>query len=216
MALIQLQGAAAGIACGSHLGGLLGGIGLALLLRQQDEARAEQHLHRGRRYADAASWYAAQGELIEYVRRRPENEEGHLELARTYRLTGQHALADRHYRTACHLVAAAKRFDRVEEIWVEARRGSVLFVLGAPQQMQLASMLERCFKSDAARHAYLDLVQHHPQTAEAPRALYRAGRLLRREPGEAVAVLERLVETYPIAAEAALARMELAQLERVA
>lgn len=219
MALIQLQGAAAGIACGSHLGGLIGGIGLAVLLHLQDEARAEQYLHHGRRYFDQASWYAAQGEFIEYVRRRPQNEEGHLLLARTYRLTGRHPLADQHYRTACHLLAAGKRFERVEEIWLEAERGSPGFALDAGTQMQLAQLLERCFKADAARRAYLALVQHHPQAAEAPLALYRAASLLQRDPAQAWqsnAVLTRLVEDYPFSAEAGLARSELARLERAA
>ena len=153
MVLMQLQGASAGVACGSHVGGLLGGIGLGLLFRLRQKARAEQHLQRGRRYLDQAQWYAAQGELIEYVRCQPEDEEGHLELARTYRLTGRHPQADHHYRQSCHRMARAKRLDRVEATYCEAERGSPTFALGAPQQLQLAQLLERCLKHEAAERA---------------------------------------------------------------
>lgn len=219
LALVQGEGAGAGVACGSHLGGLLGGVGLGLLLDLRAAAQAERHLQHGRRYLDRALWYPAQGEFIEYVRRQPQDEQGHLELARTYRLTGRHAHADQHYRTACHLLAAAKRLDQVEEVYLEAEKGSPSFTLGAPQQLQLAQVLERSYKHEPAERAYLRYAHHYAEAPAAPLALYRAARLAAQDPATAwqsESLFARLVEHYPLAAEAGLARTELHHLASAA
>lgn len=219
LALVQLGGAAAGVAVGSHLGGLAVGIGLGALLNLRTAAQAEQHLHRGRRYLDRAAWFAAQGEFIEYVRRQPQDEEGHLELARTYRLTGRHLQADQHYRHACHLLAGCKRFDRVEEVYMEAEKGSPTFTLAAAAQLQFAQLLERCYKQKAAATAYARFANRHPEEASAPLALYRAARLSVQHPElawQAQPLFVRLVEHYPFSAEAGLARAELHQFESAA
>jgi membrane associated rhomboid family serine protease len=146
MLLLQREGVAGGIACGSHLGGLLGGVGLGLLLGLPAQARAEQHLHRGRGYLNQAQWYAAQGEFIEYVRRQPIDDIGHLELARTYRLTGRHPQADQHYRSACELAGQRKRWDQIEAMYVEAEKGNGHFCLAPGQQLQLARLRERALQ----------------------------------------------------------------------
>lgn len=219
LALVQLGGAAAGVAVGSHLGGLAAGMGLGTLLHLRRAAAAEQNLHRGRRYLDRAAWFAAQGEFIEYVRRQPQDEEGHLELARTYRLTGRQILADQHYRQACHLLAAAKRFDRVEEVYVEAEKGSPTFTLAAAPQLQLAQLLERSLKRSQAATAYARFANRHPEDASASLALYRAARLSAQLPDlawQAPTLFVRLVEHYPYSAEAGLARTELRQFEAAA
>jgi hypothetical protein len=215
IALLQREGAGAGLAVGSHLGGLVAGVAIALGLGLHVQSCTERHLHRGRRYLDQAHWYAAQGEFIEYVRRQPNDEQGHLELARTYRLTGRHANADHHYRTACRIVAATKRFDRVEEIYAEAERGNSRFTLEPQRQLQLAQILERCMKHQPAARAYARFADSVPNAPEAPLALYRAARLEsrdRRGDERSAALLRRLVEVYPDASEAAIARDDLRQL----
>jgi tetratricopeptide (TPR) repeat protein len=212
--LLQREGAAAGVACGSHLGGLLAGVGLAIVHRAPLAARAEAHLQRGRSYLDTAAWYAAQGEFIDYVRMQPDDVEGHLELARTYRLTGRHALADEHYRRACQYHATAKRFDRVEETAREAERGNPRFVLDAPLQLQLAQALERSLKRDHAARAYQCYAEVYADAAMAPLCLYRAARLAGTDKAaraRAELLLERLVRQYPMAPEAGLASVELSR-----
>ena len=212
LALMQMQGAGAGVAVGSHLGGLAAGVAFGLLWGLRRAARSEVLLQRGRRYLDRALWYPAQGEFIEYVRRMPHDSDGHLELARTYRLTGRNGLADDHYRAACNLLAAAGRLDRVEEVYVEAEKGSPMFALAPARQLQLAQAQERSMRTAAAEQSYLRYAHHHAQTQAAPLALYRAARLSAQRPGHAChaqTLYQRLVDDYPLTAEAGLARNEL-------
>jgi membrane associated rhomboid family serine protease len=212
LALIQLQGAGAGVAVGSHLGGLAAGVALGLLAGERRAARCEALLQRGRRYLDRALWYPAQGEFIEYVRRMPHDPEGHLELARTYRLTGRNGLADDHYRAACNALAAAGDLDRVETVYVEAEKGSPMFALVPARQLQLAQAQERCLRLAAAEQTYIRYAHHHALTHAAPLALYRAARLAAKRPGHAChaqTLYQRLVDDYPLSAEAGLARNEL-------
>ena len=213
MTMLQREGVGLGVACGSHFGGLLAGVGLAMAGGARRAACAEAHLQRGRAYLDRAAWYAAQGEFIDYVRLRPQDEAGHMELARTYRLTGRHALADQHYRRACRLHAAAKQLDRVEETALEAERGNPRFVLDPSCQLQLAQALERSLKREPAARAYQRFAEVYGEAAKAPLALYRAARLAGNdEAGRVRAELlyERILEHYPLAAEAGSARIALA------
>lgn len=214
LVLLQREGAGLGVACGSHLGGLVAGLGIAMAGGAQRAGRAEAHLQRGLRYLDQAAWYAAQGEFIDYVRLQPDDAAGHLELARTYRLTGRHALADQHYRQACRHHAAAKQLDRVEEIAREAERGNPRFLLDPPGQLQLAQALERSLKREHAARAFQCFAEAYPTAAQAPLALFRAARLAgadRAGRARAALLYERLMEHYPMAPEAGLARAALAE-----
>jgi tetratricopeptide (TPR) repeat protein len=214
-ALLQREGVGAGVACGSHLGGLVAGACIAFALRLHVDGAVELRFHRGRRYLDQALWYPAQGEFIEYVRRQPTDVQGHLELARTYRLTGRQPQADHHYRTACRLAAQAKRLDQVEEFYIEAEKGNSHFALEPPLQLQLAQVLEKSLKAEAAARAWGRFADSAPRAAQAPLALYRAARLAAQTGGEqhAIRLLQRLSETYPEAPESALAEDDLRQLD---
>jgi membrane associated rhomboid family serine protease len=205
--LTQTQGAAVQVAAGSHLGGLAAGVGFALTLGLRRQAMAEQHLHRGRSYLARAQWYAAQGELIAYVRRRPGDPEGRLELARTYRLTDDHNLADEQYRVACEQLARGRRIDRVEQIMREAERGRPDFVLRAGLQLRVAQLLERALKPDAAEQAYTSYWRRYPSASGVPVALYRASRLAQRRGAHQLAaeLLNRLRLQHPDALETELA-----------
>ncbi len=206
MAALQREGAGAGVACGSHLGGVLAGVGLATILGLASDARSERALVQGRIYRDRALWFAAQGEFVEYVRRQPCDDIGHLELARTYRLTGHHAEADDAYRVACRLWAREKRFDRVEDIVEEAERGQGRFALEPEAQLQLAERRERGLNRGAAVRAYVRLADAWPQAPQAPVALFRAMCVSRRLGGAQSAELSaRLRADYPHAAESSLA-----------
>jgi tetratricopeptide (TPR) repeat protein len=207
----QAQGSAAQVAAGSHLGGLASGVGLGLLAGLRHAALAERHLVRGRRHLERTQWYAALGEFIDYVRRSPRDAEGHLDLARTYRLTGDRPRADEHYRVACKELAASGRMDRVEEVHREAVRANTEFVLEAPLQLQLAQLFERSLRPEPAEQAYLAYARSYGRTGGAPLALYRAARLAARRQAldEARGLLQSLVAAHPQAPEADLARLEL-------
>jgi membrane associated rhomboid family serine protease len=208
--MIQGLGGGAQVAAGSHLGGLATGIALALLIGLRSAGVAEQHLHRGQSYLQQAQWYAAQGEFVEYVRRRPRDIEGHLGLARTYRLTGRHTLADDHYRRSCEMLARSGRMGRVEEVPREAERGATGFVLGPTLQLQLAQMLDRTLRPEAAERIYLDYVRAYSQSTGAPLALYRAAHLARRrhDPEQSRDLLGCLLTEHPDSPEADLVRTE--------
>jgi membrane associated rhomboid family serine protease len=206
IALTQMQGAAAQVAAASHLGGLFAGLGLGMMLRLRSQGVAESHLHRGRAWLDRAQWFAAQGEFIEYVRSRPEDPEGHLELARTYRLTDRHVPADRHYRAACVRLARAARMDRVLEVYREAERGHPDFVLDERLQHQVARLLERSLSLQDAERAWRTLALHFPTSGNAPLALFRAASLAddNESPWRAVEIRRELVDRYPDSNEAQL------------
>lgn len=208
LVVAQSQGSQGGIAVGSHLGGLAAGIACGLMLGLRHEAAAEHHLHRGRDYLGKAQWFAAQGEFLEYVRRRSHDAEGHLELARACRIMERHVEADDSYRAACVLWARRRRLDRVEEAYEEALRGNPGFVLPAPLQWQLATLLERAFKLDRAETAYRLFARVYSSKTTAPVALFRAARLAQRRDDEpaAQALFRTLVAEYPDAAESELAR----------
>ena len=206
MVILQREGVAAGIACGSHLGGLLGGVGFALLLRQRPAAITERILQRGCEYRNRGLWFPAQGEFLEYVRRMPNDEAGHLELARCSRLAGAETLAVQHYRLAGRIVARAKRSDRLAEIAAEAERSLQGFAFEPSQQMQLAQARERGLNTDGAIRAYTSLVDSAPQAPEAPLALFRAWKLQSAlDEARAAALYARLCQEYPFAPEAAIA-----------
>lgn len=208
MAVLQREGVAAGVACGSHLGGLLGGVGFALLLHQRTAAVTERILQRGCDYRNRGLWYPAQGEFMEYLRRVPGDEAGHLELARCCRLTGAEAMAAKHYRAAGRIVARAKRSDRLEEIAAEAERTLRAFAFEPQQQMQLAQARERGMNADGALRAYEALTTAAPHAPEAPLALFRAWKLATKiDSGRAVDLHTRLCTEYPFAPESAIASL---------
>ena len=214
--LTQTQGAAAQVAAAAHLGGLFAGVGIALLLRLRGEGISEGHLHRGRRWLDEAQWFAAQGEFLEYVRRCPEDPEGHLELARTYRLTDRHQPADRHYRIASTRLAKRGRMDRLVEVYREAERGHPSFVLPERLQHQLSRLLERTLCLEEAERAWRTLAVQFPTRCNAPLALYRAAQLAQ-ENGDsfrAVETLRDLVESFPDSSEAQM--VEARELQHAA
>jgi hypothetical protein len=213
LALAQSQGAAGGIAVGSHLGGLAGGVALGLLLGLRQEAAAEHHLYRGRRYIGRAQWFAAQGEFLEYVKRQSHDAEGHLELARACRAMERHVEADDSYRAACVLWARARRMDRVEAAYREARRGNPTFVLPPPLQWQLSTLLERALKLDEAERSYRLYAHVYATKPASPVALFRAARLAQRREAasEALELMQSLAREYPDSAEAELARQVVAE-----
>ena len=212
LAAAQLQGASLSVAVGSHLGGLVTGIGMGWFLGLRGDAAAEAHLLRGRRHLGSAAWYPAQSEFLEYVRRCPEDPEGHLELARSFRLTARHGEADEHFHQACAGFARLKRLDRLEAAYGEAARDNRDFALAAELQLQLGRILERGCKEDAAARAYSQYLRVYPQERAVPFALFRLARLTQRRSGPEHArphYLELLLQ-HPEAPEAEMARLALA------
>lgn len=214
LAVAQSQGGETGIAVGSHLGGLGAGAAMGILLGLRRDAAAERHLERGRRYLSQAQWYAAQGEFLDYLHYCPEDPEGHLELARTYRLTTRSTDADVHYRLACEHFAQMGRMDRVEEIHGEAARTNVNFALAPSLQLQLGKLFERTFKRDLAESLYLTYARIYPTHEGVSFALFRAARLAheRRDHEGARALYVQLLLAHAATVEADFARLALQEL----
>ncbi len=217
LAVAQSQGGETGIAVGSHLGGLGAGAAMGMLLGLRRDAAAERHLECGRRYLTQAQWYAAQGEFLDYIRYCPEDPEGHLELARTYRLTTRSTDADSHYRLACEHFAQIGRMDRVEEIHGEAARTNANFALAPTLQLQLGKLLERTFKRDLAEQLYLTYARLYATHEGASFALIRAARLAqeRRDNGGARALYVQLLLEHAATPEAEFARLALRDLNEL-
>ena len=204
--LTQVEGAPAEIAVGSHVGGLLAGVLLGLVTKLAHQARDEQHFDRGMRYMERAEWFAAQGQFVDYVHRRPADPEGHLQLARTQQLTQRLDEAAESFRRACALYVDAGRFDRVEMVYREAQRAHVGIVLEASAQLHMARLFENTMKPLLAQQAYADYAAHYPDLDAAPCALYRAATLAEStgEAWRAHPFYLRLLETYPGSIEAEL------------
>ena len=212
--VIQSQGGGAQIAVGSHLGGLVFGTGIAWLAGLRTAGCDEALIHHGRRYAGAGEWFAAQGQFASYVQQRPHDPEGHLELARALRVTHRDAEAETHYRHACARLARAGRWDQVDEVFRESKRGNPEFVLEAGMQLHLAQLYERMLQPARAEQAYLRFARHYASHDASALALFRASRLARRRGARSTAreLLARILVDHSRTHESDLAHAELARL----
>jgi Tfp pilus assembly protein PilF len=191
---------------GSHLGGLLAGIVVALGLGLAGQARNERHLEHGLRYLSKAEWFAAQGKFLDYVRLCPQDPDGHLNLARALHLTHHTSAASAAYRKVCEFHAREARFDRVEAVYCEAKRGDASFVLDASLQLQLARLFELTMKPSLAQQGFADFAACYPDHVAAPCALFRAARLAEHtgNVSRAHPFYRRLLVRYPDSIEAGL------------
>lgn len=216
IAILALQSHAGGarIAVGSHLGGLMFGVAIGLLAGLRTDAHAEGELHAGRGYASQSHWYAAQGNFLTYVELRPRDAHGHLELARTLRVTSRHTEADRYYRYACALLMDAGRWDEIRACHAEALRGNAAFVFDARLQLQLAQLYERILEPARAEQAFVAYAHHYPEQPQAALALFRAANLARRRGARSTAhdLLARIVSHHPHTSESELAVAEIDRL----
>ena len=162
---------------------------------------AEALLQRGQPLpAIAAQWYPAQGEFIEYVRRQPHDDGRTPRAGAHVSFDRQHALADEHYRAACHVLARGP-----------ASIGSRRSIVEAEKRQLRCSCSRRCAscnwrrRSSAAcspkrrcrRTCASPIIMR--STSAAPLALFRAARLAAKHPA-ATAGATAAVATTPACA----------------
>ncbi len=171
--------AGARVAYAAHFGGFALGLFLALALGWHREAQTASRLARARRFLDRGQVWAAEGELVDYLRARPHDLDAALRLARARRMTGRAGDASTAYRRALTIATQAGRLDSAAEVWREARRGGCTLAMPAEQLAQMAFLFEKQGDYRGAVEAFLDLYRFHRSDRRAEFALTRAVVLLR-------------------------------------
>jgi tetratricopeptide (TPR) repeat protein len=144
--------------------------------------------------------YAAQGEYLRYLARRPGDPAAHAGLARAMVVTGDAAGARENYRTACEILLDRKRRGECEALYQEAVRGLGDFALDAEHQLGLAFGLERDLKPKLALSAYEAFAGNYPDHVESTLVLLRAAGLYATAFSDvraADALYRRVAEDYP-------------------
>lgn len=198
--LLQASGYGTEVAYVAHVSGFALGVATALAAGHFEEGRVESILRRARTHISKGDAYAAQGDYIEYLGKRPDDPAAHAGFARALALSGDAAGAQKHYRTACEALLDAKRRGESEEIYEEAARGAADFCLEAEHHLRLAFGLERNLKPKLALRAYESFATRYPGHRESAFALLRAAGLCLSafaDPRRASSLYEKLVSEYP-------------------
>jgi membrane associated rhomboid family serine protease len=198
--LLQAGGYGTQVAYVAHVSGFVLGAATALVAGHFEEGRVEALLRRARAYMGRGEAYAAQGEFLEYLGKRPDDPDAHAGLARALALAGDVAGATRHYRIACEALLDAKRRGDSEKVYEEALRGINGFYLSAEHHLRLAFGLERNLKPALAARAYETFVTSYPEHPESAFALLRAAGIQLNtfsNPQTASSLYDRLVKEYP-------------------
>lgn len=205
------------IAYGVHLGGFATGALLVLCFKALGEARAEKHLVKARRHFEAASWFAAQAEYLDYLALKAGDAEAHAELARTFICGGDTVRARSRYIDAVRLYVEKGARDAAEALFGEAMRHLPNFALPEELHLDLACGMERTLKFQSAMHAYEHFVWRYPLSKEAPFVLLRMACVFEkrfRRPEAAYTCYRRLANEYSSDWWAEHAREEITRLER--
>lgn len=198
--LLQTAGYGTRVAYVAHISGFLLGTVVALVAGHLERGRTESLLRRAARHMERGEGYAAQGEYIRYLERRPGDPDAEAGMARALACTGDAAGSRERYRRSCEALLREKRRGDCEALYQEALRGMPDFCLSAEAQLGLAFGLERNLKPALAARAYELFVAHYPEHAESAFALLRAAAVhlsAFSDAGSADALYERLVREYP-------------------
>lgn len=198
--LLQAGGYGTEVAYVAHVSGFALGVATAVVAGHFEEGRAEALLRRARDHLGRGEGYAAQGDYIEYLEKRPGDPDAHAGLARALALSGDTGAAREHYRIACERLLDSKRRGDCEKLYEEALRGTADFSLGAEHHLRLAFGLEHNLKPNLAVRAYETFAGCYPEHRESAFALLRAAGLhlnALSDPGRASSLYERLVNSYP-------------------
>jgi membrane associated rhomboid family serine protease len=198
--LLQSAGYGTQVAYVAHVSGFILGGAIALTAGHFERGYVESLLRRAARHMERGEAYAAQGEYIRYLEKRPGDADAEAGLARALVMAGDTAGAREHYRTSCEALLEEKRRGDCERIYREAVRGIPDFCLGAGSQLGLAFGLERNLKPDLAVRAYELFVMNYPTHGESAFALLRAAGIRLNafsDTRAAAALYERLLIEYP-------------------
>jgi membrane associated rhomboid family serine protease len=203
----------------AHVSGFAMGLVLGLSGGLSSEALLEKKLLKGKRYFEKGKWFAAMGELVEFLRARPENAEARALLARTFLLTGQRKKAVEEYSKAVATELTCGRDKAAIELYEEMKRISGESSLPPSFQLLMAKCLEEKGRLGLAADAYAAFGTIHHERGKAPASLLKAAQIysLKLNNLERAADLCRRVRAaYPQTRWAAVARKKLAEIGRVA
>jgi len=215
--MMQLGTGGMRIAYSVHLGGFAAGVILALCFGALARARGERHLAAARRRFEAADWFGAQAEYVEYLAIDSGDADAHVELARAYLAAGDRVRSRGSYAAAARLAAEKGERDTAEAYFDEASRHIPNFALPEPLHIDIACGMERTLKYRAAMNAYEHFVWNYPLSKDAPFVLLRMAVILEKrleKPGEALACYTRLAGEYASDQWAEYAEGEIVRLQR--
>ncbi|NIO00892.1 MAG: rhomboid family intramembrane serine protease [Candidatus Latescibacteria bacterium] len=198
--LVQAGGVASNVAYITHIAGFMWAVGLVLLVGEHRRAKIETIWRRAQRYVEKGEAYAAQGELIDYLSLRPDDDNAVATLARAKIIVGDTKGANENYRKACERLLRKKQRGRAEDLFREALHGFPNFVLSPGKHLDLAFGLERNLKHKLAIRAYENFARRYPLHKEAPFALLRSANLYWNtldDIDEAARCYKKLIELYP-------------------
>jgi len=202
----------------SHVSGFSMGLILGLAGGLHKEAAGEKKFLRARRYFEDGKWFAAMGEVIEYLKSRPMDPDARTLLARSFLLTGQRKQAAAEYARAVSIELERGGESAALERYEELKRVAPGFVLPAGSQLAIAACLEDHGRPDLAAEAYLAYGRTYPFKQRAPAALLKSAEIYCGKLND----LEKAGETYhrvralfPQTPWAQHARRKLAEIGRI-
>ena len=191
-------------AYGTHLGGVIIGVGLALSMGLHRQGAIEKVWIRARRHADAGQWFAASGETISYLKRAPGDIDAWLQLARLGRVLKRPSEAVGAYLKAIDLLWKERRRHEAVRAARELRRYFPHVRLRPALLYRLGLHLERHGDLGWAAHTLQDYALVYPSHERAPAALLRAAEIegrLRNDLERAREIYSELSEKYPFTPE---------------
>ncbi len=202
----------------SHISGFAMGLVLGLSGGLGSEAALERKLLRGKRYFEEGKWFASMGELVEFLRIRPEDAEARALLARTFLLTGQREKAAVEYSKAVASELSRARSGVAIELYEEMKRVSPRPLLSPHFQLLMARCLEENGRPGLAADAYANFGTVSNERGKAPASLLRAAEIysVKLNDLERASELYHRVRTlYPQTRWAQISRSKLAQIGRI-
>jgi membrane associated rhomboid family serine protease len=202
----------------SHISGFLFGLALGVTSGLGNEARLERKLLKGKRYFEEGKWFAAMGELIEFLKTRPLDAEARAILARTFLLTGQRKKATIEYSRAIVGEMNSGGFGVAVELYEEMKRISPEAQLPPSSQLRMAKHLEENDRLDLSAEAYASFGSANPGIDKAPASLLKAAGIYATKLNDlekAGELYRRVRALYPQTPWAQLARKRWAEIGRI-
>jgi membrane associated rhomboid family serine protease len=203
----------------SHISGFLFGLALGVTGGLGKEASLERKFLKGKRYFEEGKWFAAMGELIEFLTTRPLDAEARALLARTFLLTGQRTKATSEYSKAIVGELSSGGFGVAVELYEEMKRISQRAQLPPSFQLLMARYLEDNNRVDLSAEAYATYGNANPGIDKAPASLLKAAGIYATKLNDlerAAELYQRVRGLYPQTHWAQIARTRLAEIGRIA
>ena len=216
MEITDKQGAM--VAHWAHIGGLLLGAVMAMVLQVAREGKREQVLEKSTRStASAAPRERSLQELKQLLREQPNDPELIEAMAGLMMSRGDHTLSRDLYLKAIRLFLIGGQRDRAAISYLNILHTFPHTVLAPREQMTMASNLEGMGHYPEAAQAFTLVTEEYPDREEAQTALLRIAQLQHHylgDPAAAVNLLTILIERYPDSPWRTLANERLRELTR--